>query len=445
MTRQEMDERLVDFLYDELEGDERARFEASLAAHPEVQAELAAHTATRSMLASSGALDELRMPPGLLDGVMREARVVAAPPEEPTASWLDKLLGLLLQPAMAVALVGVLMAGTGIYLARQGSGEPKMADSVALQAPANSPTGPEGAAPPELAEAPAKAVADPETPAAAAEVWEAAAAESPAADAPEAGGGDGAGVRAVAEGALARLQPIGDEADGNAAEAPPIRQEESVASRDRKAAAKPRASEPRRLAVPGSPEFDSKSKSGKGSAKSYQPFPEVAYGAEREQAADAKPTTSAPPAKAPPAQAAPAKKALETAPAETAATKDARLNQVQTAEEKRAADPMDAVRKEAAGQDKDAERGKYLLAQVDKFAAAGREDLVDQTIALLEKVPGWEGVARGRRSAAVARRAKGAGGGPALVPADREYDYEDSRAQPAAEPSSAPSKKGQEK
>lgn len=441
MTRQEMDERLVDFLYDELEADERARFEASLAAHPEVQAELAAHGATRSMLASSGALDALHLPPGLLDGVMREARVVAAPSEAASVSWLDKLLALFMQPVMAVALVAVLMAGTGIYLARQGSGEPLLANSVALQAPANAPTGPAGTPPPELAEAPSGAVAakaaaaesrgsaTTDTAGEADEPLEVAEAEAPAAEMPAMDSAGGDGLRTVAEGALARLQPIGDEAAANAAEAPPLKQEASVA-----AEAKRPAPEPRRLAVTSKSASTGKSKAGKGSAESYRQLGEVAYGADRREAA------ARPAASAPPAPAAPAKKAASAAPAETESTRDGRLNRVQTAAEGRALDPMDTVRKEAAGQDKDAERGKYLLAQVDKFAAAGREDLVDQTLALLEKVPGWQGVARGRRSAAVARRARGAGGGPLLVPADRQEDSDDLKVRP----SSAPSKKAQE-
>lgn len=431
MTRQEMDERLVDFLYDELEADERARFEASLAAHPEVRAELAAHAATRSILASSGALDALPVPPGLLDGVMREARVVATPPEEARASWLDKLLALFMQPAMAVALVAVLMAGTGIYLARQGSGEPMMADTVALTAPANAPTGPAGAPPPELAEASSASSADE---AAAEQALATEEAPAPAAEAAAAESGGGDGVRTVAEGALARLQPVGDDVEASAAEAPPLKEAESAAATDRTADARRSAPEPRRLAVTGAPASADKSKVAKGADAPYRPQGEASYGAGRQEAAAPKPTPSAPPARAAPEQ-----KAASAAPDDAGSIKDGRLNQEQAAEE-RAVDPMDAVRREAAGQGKDAERGKYLLAQVDKFAAAGREDLVDQTLALLEKVPGWEGVARGRRSAAVARRAKGAGGGPALVPADREYDFEGSRSQPKSRPSSAPSK-----
>ncbi|MEZ4266672.1 MAG: hypothetical protein R3F39_09865 [Myxococcota bacterium] len=427
MTRQEMEERLVDFLYDELEADDRARFEASLSAHPEVQAEVAAHTSTRSMLASSGALDELRMPPGLLDSVMREARVVAAPVEEPRASWLDKLLALLMQPAMAVALVTVLMAGTGIYLARQGGGEPTMADSVALQAPPNAAGSPEGAEPPELAAVAEKPAAEEEAPADEAPVA-AAAAE------PE------SGMRTVAEGALARLQPVTDEmAEANAAEAPPLVDLEVPGSTAPTQPYKPKASEPRRLAV----------RDKVGSAKKVNPalfdddargsLGETAYaGAEKKKAeapakASAKPvskTASDSASATPPPSQAP----QPEAPAGSPSTKDGRLNQVQTAEEQRALDPMDTVRKEAASQGKDAERGRYLLAQLDKFAAAGREDLVDQTLALLEKVPGWEAVARGRRSAAVARRATGAGGGPAAAPAEREYDYEDTKARPSSAP-----------
>jgi anti-sigma factor RsiW len=47
MTRQELEERLLDYLYDEMEPSQRTAFERSLPAHPEVMREVEAQGATR--------------------------------------------------------------------------------------------------------------------------------------------------------------------------------------------------------------------------------------------------------------------------------------------------------------------------------------------------------------------------------------------------------------
>ncbi len=48
LTEQELEERLLDYLYDELPADERVAFEASVVAYPALQAELEAHRRTRA-------------------------------------------------------------------------------------------------------------------------------------------------------------------------------------------------------------------------------------------------------------------------------------------------------------------------------------------------------------------------------------------------------------
>lgn len=454
MTRHEMEERLVDFLYDELDAEERARFEASLPAHPELAAEVAAHTSTRSLLADSGALAPVRMPPGLLDGVMREARLVAAPPAEVTpTSWLDKLLALFMQPAMAVAMLAVLVAGAGVFLARNNAPESVMADSVAMQAEPNTAASPAGAPPPELAEArleerkTAEAEEAPQAPADDGAEGVAAAADAPAA-APTAADGDGQAFREVAKGSIARLDTKrAGLAEADEAEAPPMEWDASNLGQQAgadKAQAQAQA-EPRRLAAKSKSAPASKLPPGVlDSAREQTASGTSSYGgaARKEDADDRMAEEQAAAAESyrgvpQKGELKPASAPVPSKPAESPATKDGRLNQVQTATEKKVAkpaDPMDEVREEAAQKARDAERGKYLLAQVDKFAAAGREDLVDQTLELLEKVPGWENVARGRRSAAVSRRSKGAGGGPALAPSKKSYDFEDAAPEPAAEP-----------
>lgn len=452
MTRHEMEERLVDFLYDELDAEERARFEASLPAHPELAAEVAAHTSTRSLLADSGALAPVRMPPGLLDGVMREARLVAAPPAEVTpTSWLDKLLALFMQPAMAVAMLAVLVAGAGVFLARNNAPESVMADSVAMQAEPNTAASPAGAPPPELAEArleerkTAEAEEAPQAPADDGAEGVAAAADAPAA-APTAADGDGQAFREVAKGSIARLDTKrAGLAEADEAEAPPMEWDASNLGQQAGADKAQAQAEPRRLAAKSKSAPAAKLPPGVlDSAREQTASGTSSYGgaARKEDADDRMAEEQAAAAESyrgvpQKGELKPASAPVPSKPAEYPATKDGRLNQVQTATEKKVAkpaDPMDEVREEAAQKARDAERGKYLLAQVDKFAAAGREDLVDQTLELLEKVPGWENVARGRRSAAVSRRSKGAGGGPALAPSKKSYDFEDAAPEPAAEP-----------
>ncbi|MGB0589851.1 MAG: hypothetical protein ACPGU1_09245, partial [Myxococcota bacterium] len=71
MTRQELDERLVDYLFDELSEEEASRFEAAVTSYPELHAEVTAHQQTRQIAAE---LPQREMSASVMSAVMREAR-----------------------------------------------------------------------------------------------------------------------------------------------------------------------------------------------------------------------------------------------------------------------------------------------------------------------------------------------------------------------------------
>ena len=124
LTRPELDDLLVDYLYDELEPARRAAFEEGLAEHPELAAEVAAHRRTRVAAAE---LPQLALPAGLLDGVLAEAGRVAAAQTAAAAAkrpgFFERLSRLLLQPAFASAALAVLVVGVGLlYVAQPNSG-----------------------------------------------------------------------------------------------------------------------------------------------------------------------------------------------------------------------------------------------------------------------------------------------------------------------------------
>jgi|GEM_PF-2456212 len=117
MTRQELDDRLLDYLYDELELSERTAFERALPAHPEVAKEVEAHRATRK--AYQALLREVA-PPGLLASVLAQADVDAAKRAEagaaaevPIGIW-ERLRIIVFQPAFAMAMVVMVVAGVSL-------------------------------------------------------------------------------------------------------------------------------------------------------------------------------------------------------------------------------------------------------------------------------------------------------------------------------------------
>ena len=110
LTRQDLDELLVDYLYDELEPARRAAFEQGLAEHPDLVAEVEAHRRTR---AAAARIPVAVLPPGLLDAALAEARRDAAK-AAPAPGFFERLFRLVSQPAFATAALAVLVVGVGI-------------------------------------------------------------------------------------------------------------------------------------------------------------------------------------------------------------------------------------------------------------------------------------------------------------------------------------------
>ena len=110
LTRQELDDRLLDYLYDELEPSERSAFERALPDHPEIFAEVEAHRATRKAYA---VLPREVAPPGLLANVLLEAEAEAKRRQARSehVPWWEKVRRVLFQPTFAMAAAVLLVAG----------------------------------------------------------------------------------------------------------------------------------------------------------------------------------------------------------------------------------------------------------------------------------------------------------------------------------------------
>ena len=80
LTRGQLDDLLVDYLYDELSADDRRAFESAVAEHPEVAEEIEAHRHTRRVMSGRPLADP---PQHALDAVARAARQAAAPAARP--------------------------------------------------------------------------------------------------------------------------------------------------------------------------------------------------------------------------------------------------------------------------------------------------------------------------------------------------------------------------
>ena len=131
MTPQELEDSLVDYLYDELDKSERARFEAALPESPEIAAEIAAH---RRTLEAMDALEDMPVPAGLLDGILAEAERRAEARIESEPSFLERLIAGLLQPASLTLGLFFVVATTGYFMVER-QGNPETADtSVAVKA-----------------------------------------------------------------------------------------------------------------------------------------------------------------------------------------------------------------------------------------------------------------------------------------------------------------------
>lgn len=146
MTRQDLEDRLLDYLYDELEPSERSAFERALPAHPEVAREVAAHNATRK---AYQALPRAAAPVGLLDAVLAEADQEAArrgavpiEPARPAATedkvpFWERVRRFVFQPTFAMAMVVLVVAGVSLVATKKGElpGTPTANDAQSLPAP----------------------------------------------------------------------------------------------------------------------------------------------------------------------------------------------------------------------------------------------------------------------------------------------------------------------
>ena len=118
MTRQELDEHLVDYLFDELSEEEATRFEAAVVDYPELQAEVSAHQQTRQRAA---ALPQREMSPSVMAAVMNEARSAVSTIEE-KPGWFESLIATLMQPAMVTVMLVVVVAGASVFVVQQEDG-----------------------------------------------------------------------------------------------------------------------------------------------------------------------------------------------------------------------------------------------------------------------------------------------------------------------------------
>jgi anti-sigma factor RsiW len=159
-TAQDLEARLLDYVYDELEPEERAAFEAALPGAPEVAAELAAMRETRAAMSD---LHTPGLPAGFeasLASVFAEAdaaaagfRDAAAQPPEPVAApasprpaplaepgfWArlgQKIAAALATPAFATAAVALIVTGVAVTMAKKGDlpGEDRSATSQEIGA-----------------------------------------------------------------------------------------------------------------------------------------------------------------------------------------------------------------------------------------------------------------------------------------------------------------------
>ena len=114
MNRQELEERLVDYLYDELGDSERSSFEAGLRDNPDLAAEVSAHSRTRGAMQS---LEVVQPSRAVMKDVMAEAR--RGLQKEETVGFVQRILSFLMQPAVATSMVFLLVASASIVLSQE--------------------------------------------------------------------------------------------------------------------------------------------------------------------------------------------------------------------------------------------------------------------------------------------------------------------------------------
>lgn len=143
-TRQELDDLLVDYLYDELDAADRAAFERGVAAYPDLAAEVEAHRRTRSM---AQALPQVPLSAGFIAGLM--ARVEVPPASSPAPAprrstaptsppgFFARLASFFRKPNFAMALSALVVAGVAALVIAKGAHEEDEGTSQLLREPAS--------------------------------------------------------------------------------------------------------------------------------------------------------------------------------------------------------------------------------------------------------------------------------------------------------------------
>jgi hypothetical protein len=131
------DDRLLDYLYDELDEADRDAFEREMRADPSLMREVEEHRRTRQSFAR---LMTDPMPAGVLDGVLEAADAQAAAfatRDAPRVGWWQRLIeglkGLAFQPAFAMGLIFLLVGGIALYSSRDPKDMPGMGPPTDVQ------------------------------------------------------------------------------------------------------------------------------------------------------------------------------------------------------------------------------------------------------------------------------------------------------------------------
>lgn len=413
MTPQELEDSLVEYLYDELSPSERERFEAGLPDCPEIAEEVAAHQRTLEVMEG---LEDVPVPEGLLDSIMEEAERRAEARVDSAPSFLEQLLAGLLQPATMTLGLFFIVATTGYFMVDQEANAPASDSSLAVK---TSPSAAPGAEEPEtIPELNEEVVADRPS-------------DEPEAPAPPA---SEANDEAVAAGTVARLvqleereAPSDSEAAGGllggasktgaaSSGASGVRQAKTAKKRSRRKSkqlsARPRVAKAARpvnkkrsvLEVMEAPAASSRS-SAKEVSRSKESInlgpttlaeglkqqresgsERASYGKARENGKRAASSRSM------------AKRALPRAQAEEEATAAAPAPRPVRADEAPKS-PWQRLEAEAASRKSSRSRAGVWLGAYERYKKQGNTTLARRALDRLAKIPGYEGVAKEKRRA----------------------------------------------
>jgi hypothetical protein len=148
MTRDDMNEMVVDYLYDELPAGDRVSFEEALPSFPDISAEVRSGAALRQALRT---IEPAQVPAGLSQKIMALAEQESTARAPESRSFISWLSGLIMQPAFATAMVFAVVGGTTFVLNEQGEtlSEPSYEEArpVPPRTTAAKPTSPSATAP----------------------------------------------------------------------------------------------------------------------------------------------------------------------------------------------------------------------------------------------------------------------------------------------------------